>query len=84
MRRLIQHPWAIPGMKPFISIDACFLNIGLNAWACPPVLCRFNLLQTLLLAVITGTLFLRGHIPTDTIQVGGAGQPARDALQLCF
>lgn len=50
----------------------------------PLVPCRFNLLQTLLLAVITGTLFLRGHIPTDTIQVGGAGQPATDASQLCY
>lgn len=34
------------------------------------VVCRFNILQTLILAVIAGTLFLRGHIPTDTIQGG--------------
>jgi hypothetical protein len=32
--------------------------------------CRFKTLQTLFLAVIAGTLFLRGFIPTDTIQGG--------------
>lgn len=35
-----------------------------------PAGCRFKKMQTLVLAIIAGTLFLRGTIPTDTLQGG--------------